>query len=277
VHYGPISHVFGERRSIAMRRMGTHQHVTSAMTGRSGRTLYGRIAARLYDHTSGNHSRMLASWICGATWLAQGRALDVGCGTGTLIRELGRSGWDCWGVDASLAMVDQARRRAGRSRVRVCDARRIQDRDAFALITAFGDVVNHIGTNAGLGTFLRRARRALQPQGHLIFDTLDPRDIDHHWSSYVEHTQRPGWSLVRKGRRTGKGRGEIAYEYFIRNRGGCWTRYAELHRLRAWQPRELEEMLQKAGLVLVKRLDADRLGALRASTVRWLIVARRAG
>jgi SAM-dependent methyltransferase len=43
--------------------------------------------------------------------LAPGRALDLGCGTGTNVSYLGRHGWEAIGVDASRQAIDAAQRK----------------------------------------------------------------------------------------------------------------------------------------------------------------------
>src|SRR5215211_6100679 len=48
--------------------------------------------------------------------LKQGRALDVGCGTGRAFRPLLRRGWEVRGCDLSPAMLERARQ-AGEGRV----------------------------------------------------------------------------------------------------------------------------------------------------------------
>ena len=49
--------------------------------------------------------------------VAPGRALDLGCGTGTNCIFLARHGWDAVGVDFSLLAIRRARRRARRAQL----------------------------------------------------------------------------------------------------------------------------------------------------------------
>jgi SAM-dependent methyltransferase len=49
----------------------------------------------------------------GPAALAPGRALDLGCGTGTNVRYLAEHGWDATGVDAESLALDVAREKVG--------------------------------------------------------------------------------------------------------------------------------------------------------------------
>jgi SAM-dependent methyltransferase len=61
----------------------------------------------------------LSALVEGPSALAPGRALDVGCGTGTQAVYLARRGWHVTGVDAVKRALAQARRRADAASVNV--------------------------------------------------------------------------------------------------------------------------------------------------------------
>jgi SAM-dependent methyltransferase len=61
----------------------------------------------------------LSMLVEGPTALAPGRALDVGCGTGTQAVYLGEHGWQVAGIDAVERALAQARHRAEAKRVQV--------------------------------------------------------------------------------------------------------------------------------------------------------------
>src|SRR4051812_9534156 len=70
------------------------------------------------------------------------RALDVGCGTGAMLRDF-PCGWTVSGCDYSAAALAYCRERGLRSLVR-CDATRLPYRsDSFEVLTAL-DVVEHL-------------------------------------------------------------------------------------------------------------------------------------
>jgi len=72
-----------------------------------------------------------------------GRALDLGCGTGTNVITLAKHGWDATGVDFALTAIRIARRKARKTKVevdlRVGDATKLDDlRGQFDLILDMG-------------------------------------------------------------------------------------------------------------------------------------------
>jgi SAM-dependent methyltransferase len=104
------------------------------------------------------------------------RILDLPCGYGRHAALLARRGFRVVGVDLSIAMLAEARRRSTegpRLRFRRRDMRRIAYREEFDavinLYTSFGYF-----TPAQNVTALRRMARALRPGGRLLVDHRDP-------------------------------------------------------------------------------------------------------
>jgi len=104
----------------------------------------------------------------------QRRLLDLGCGTGTLACEMAGRGWEVTGVDASPAMLERARAKAGERGVPVewvdGDVRRFRREGRFGLAVSFYDTLNHLLTNADLMRALRSANACLDRDGLLAFD-----------------------------------------------------------------------------------------------------------
>lgn len=87
----------------------------------------------------------LVELVEGASKLSPGRALDIGCGTGTESIYLARHGWDVTGVDMVPKALSIARRRAGEAKVSPRfvegDATRLRDfgvGDGYTLLVDFG-------------------------------------------------------------------------------------------------------------------------------------------
>lgn len=101
----------------------------------------------------------------------EGRALDVGCGSGRLLLDLQRRGFEVTGVDVSSAMIDASRSlllRAGSSslpHLSVGDIEKLSFKDAsFDLVVAAG-VIEYLADDDGA---LAEIRRVLKPGGVAI-------------------------------------------------------------------------------------------------------------
>lgn len=101
--------------------------------------------------------------------------LDVGCGTGTFGCLLAARGIEVTGVDPAEASIEVARRKPGADRVRWIHG------DATALpplqvdlATMTANVAQVFLTDEDWAATLTGIRRALKPQGRLVFETRDP-------------------------------------------------------------------------------------------------------
>ena len=101
----------------------------------------------------------------------RGLTLDVGCGEGRLTRELSGRGYDVVGVDASSALVDEARAvdRSGRYEVASIDALPFEDETAALALCV--NVLPHVHDLAGAAAELARV---LAPGASLLIGTIHP-------------------------------------------------------------------------------------------------------
>jgi len=107
--------------------------------------------------------------------------LEVGCGTGSVLRFLSqrRPALELCGADASDRAVELAARRAARARILRLDANQLPFDGEFDLAGAF-DVIEHLDDDVGA---LREMRRAVRPGGGvLVMVPQHPRL----WSRYDE-------------------------------------------------------------------------------------------
>lgn len=236
--------------------------------------MYGSAAAATYDELTGRHLRSVLRAVRGLG-VAKGPAIDVGCGTGALVRELRQRGFHSTGIDASPHMVRIANRIGPRGAYVVGDAAHFGGAGTCVLVTATFDVTNHLLTAPRLSKFFACAARALAPGGALLFDTVTPHDIDCNWEDYLHYTRRPSWRLVRTGRRVGPATGEIEYDFFVRSGRSSWRHHHEAHRLRAWSRAEIQRRLEVAGFRRIRCVDAATLRAPGRRCVRWLFTAHR--
>jgi SAM-dependent methyltransferase len=129
-----------------------------------------RYATRQTPWDSGRPSRELER-VLGEGWFAPGRALELGCGTGTNAIFLAARGFDVTAVDVASNAIEAARRTAAdagaRVRLEVADALNPPDLGpAFPLV--FDRGVYHVLREVNLEAFLRTLEKYSAPGGHYL-------------------------------------------------------------------------------------------------------------
>ena len=114
---------------------------------------------------------------------ADGRVLEIGCGTGRILLPIARAGCEITGLDGSRQMLERCRAKLGaessavQSRVKLVrnDMRSFDLGATLALVLAPFRVVQHLTTSDDQLRFLATVARHLAPGGRLIFDVFNPR------------------------------------------------------------------------------------------------------
>lgn len=180
-------------------------------------------------------------------------ALDCGCGTGSLMVELSRLGFDCSGVDASPEMLDLAFEKLTGEEIRphlMCQS--LPELDlygAYHVVFSSMDTVNHLLDKRDVKRFFRRLYNFVEPEGYFVFDLKDKSLF----SDLQQVEEGDGDLLIL--RRTFDGtyaRQEITVfhgdgEIYRRSDEEIWERW--------YDPAELRNILKKAGFSSVKTLS----------------------
>lgn len=181
--------------------------------------------------------------------VTEGLVVDLGCGSGQWARELLRAGYRVLGIDISEAMIGLAREKAPGAEFRVgslfeapippCDA-----------VTSVSEVLNYLldpeNEGRGLERVFRRVYGALRPGGVFVFDVLGPGQVP------PETTSR-GWSAgddwaVLNEKEEDRERGTMERRIVsFRKVGERYRRDEEVHRVRLYDPGEVEAKLDRAG------------------------------
>ena len=111
------------------------------------------------------------------------RILEVGCGTGRWLAELGRAGHAVFGLDLSRAMLSQARSqlKPGASDLACGRALRLPFPGRTFDLVYCVNALHHFG---GPRAFVAEARRLLRPGGALAVVGMDPRRSRDTWYLY---------------------------------------------------------------------------------------------
>lgn len=130
--------------------------------------------AQIYDALDPDRSD-LDAYLDMAREFGARRVLDIGCGTGTFALLLADHGFDVTAVDPALASLEVARAKSGAERV--CWLHGVAADvvpPQVDLVTMTANVAQAIADQHGWDQTLAAARRALRPDGRLVFETRDP-------------------------------------------------------------------------------------------------------
>ncbi len=151
-----------------------------------------REFAHRYDlHTPPGHYQHDHAFVIGEALRvapANCRLLDVGCGTGVLLEAAIAAGIDGHGIDASPEMVEVARRRLGKDRVRVQRMQEIAEENAEDLVCLISCTLHYCQTVVELDDVIRRCRNALRNNGELLVQVMS----DERMTGVINVDREPG-------------------------------------------------------------------------------------
>lgn len=181
------------------------------------------------------------------------RVLDLGCGSGLVLRALTDAGHDAIGVDLSSAMLSLARKTAPRARLMRGSLYEVP-LPRVDVVLAIGEPLNYLEEGQrprALAPFFRKVARALAPGGRFLFDVI---------------VDGPGPSLSRRSFACGEDWAvmvdtaeDAARATLVRDvtsfvkRGSAYQRTREVHRVRVLRASAICRSLRDAGFSVVMR------------------------
>lgn len=171
------------------------------MAEESAQGAYDSLAPVYDDFTASNDYEMwLGELLLPAAepfGLRVGKVLDIGCGTGRAFPPLLRRGWTVVGCDASIGMLEVAKRTYGpAAELFQADARRLPSCEGgpFDLVLALNDVVNCLIEDGDLERVFGGIESNLAPDGVAIFDTNTLSLFQQNFGSGLSHEMSiDGW------------------------------------------------------------------------------------
>ncbi|HEX9984572.1 MAG TPA: class I SAM-dependent methyltransferase, partial [Thermoanaerobaculia bacterium] len=203
--------------------------------------------------------------------------LDIACGTGMAVEFFRKEGWLATGIDASLPMLQLARKRA--PRLAAADFRALPFRRTFARITCLYDSLNHMTEKEQLVAAFHSIAGVMDEDSLFFFDVNHPDVYPAVWGMADPYVATGKDYLL-----------EIATSYRAREKmgralvtgwadiGGERIAIRETHHQRSYSEREITKALKEAGLepVEVKDFDPyDEAADLDAEGVKLFFICRK--
>ena len=244
---------------------------------------YGRFAG-VYDVFMDNvNYREWADYIIetlAQDGIRDGLVLELGCGTGTVTEMLADAGYDMIGVDDAEEMLSVAREKQDSEQILYLQ----QDMRSFELYgtvraeVSICDCMNYLLEEEDLLKTFQLVNNYLDPDGIFIFD----------FNTIYKYKEVMGDTVIAENREDCSFIWENYYdveeeinEYdltiFVQTQEDLFQRFTETHLQRGYTLEQMQEILQKAGLVFLKAIDVDTQGEVTEQTERICIIAREHG
>ena len=235
----------------------------------------------------------------GATrfWTAQllrsgGPALELACGTGKYLLPVAAAGVDIVGLDRSIPMLAEARRKSAALNLRIklvaADMRAFRLRSKFRSVLIAGNSLCHLLTNADLESCLSSVRNHLDPGSFLLIDVFVP-DV-----RLLSRDSRARFPFAHFRDPVDGGEVSVEYSHFYDpatqiNHVTTFTRRpaappglnarppmseeAGTLTMRMYFPQELEALLRHSGFEILQKFGGYGEEPFRADSQKQLIIA----
>ena len=212
--------------------------------------------------------------------ITDGLICELGCGTGYVTTRLSKAGYDMIGVDDAEEMLSVAREKQDSEQILYLQ----QDMRSFELygtvraVVSICDCMNYLLEEEDLLKTFQLVNNYLDPDGIFIFD----------FNTIYKYKEVMGDTVIAENREDCSFIWENYYdveeeinEYdltiFVQTQEDLFQRFTETHLQRGYTLEQMQEILQKAGLVFLKAIDVDTQGEVTEQTERICIIAREHG
>ena len=236
------------------------------------REWFGREYLAVYPHRDRQEARRAVRLLDSVAALGSGaRVLDLACGAGRHLAELGRANRWAAGLDLSAPMLEAARSAAPDAALARGDMRRIPFASGvFDGVTSYFTSFGYFDDEAEDRAVLGEVRRVLAVDGVFLLDFLN--------AAYVRANLRSEDRMTVAGRtvtlrRRLVDRGRVVEKRIAIATGGKAAKREFVERVRLHRPDDLETMLQDAGLVPRVRFGGYDQAPFQPESPRCIVLA----
>lgn len=241
------------------------------------------IFSRFYDSLTDNveyekradyFCRLLS--LCGITG---GILLDLGCGTGSMSIEMAKRGFDVIGVDSSVGMLNEARRKCFESGKDILLLNQnMQEIDLFGTVDAaicVLDGINHLSSSDEVKRTFEKVSLFMNPGGIFAFDvnTLFKHEKILADNAFIYELDGM-FCTWQNSFNQGDGSVDIDLDFF-EEEDGVYYRSSESFTERAYELDEIKQWLEDAGFEITGIYDDMTLESIKPDTQRAVFSARK--
>ena len=223
------------------------------------------LFARIYDRLMGDFTAPRVwrnfCFLCRRYGIRFRSTADIGCGTGTFLRQLWYPGLVAYGIDGSPAMLRIARQKNSHTDIDFFrqDIRRLQLPMPVDLITCNQDTLNYLLDAGQVREVFKHCHNHLATGGHLVFDMIrGMHDDDHRPRQVSQEIRMPGIKTLWQSAWLPKRRASVVrMQYWIKTAAGQPMHATEIHRQRWYGRLETAALLNHTGFELLGIHNAE--------------------
>ncbi len=210
--------------------------------------------AEIYDHVMGHIDfKKWALFILNSGFPNKipSRALDLGCGTGSLFTYFPAMTYKV-GMDISSEMIATANKNYPSAKFQLGDIRNFQFDSAFDLITCNHDTINYLTSVGELEQHFASIWNNLSDNGYYFFDVSSERNLTENFHDKIFRETIGNTFFIWENSYDQINKEIISSLYFGINDENGFTEFREVHKQRYFSNDEIKSALDKSGLQLLK-------------------------
>lgn len=217
--------------------------------------------------------------VLAAYGITSGLALDLGCGTGKMLRLMAGAGFDMIGIDQSVDMLEVARDQSPEGCLYLNqDMREFELYGTVRAIVSVCDSINYITDPRDLVQTFKLVNNYLDPGGIFIFDVNTEYKYRYGIGDTVIAEDREDVSFIWYNEYDEEDHiNEISLRVFVREQGGLFRKFEEDHLQRGYTMEEVIEALHESGLEYLASYDGYSDRKADSKSERIVFVAREQG
>lgn len=208
--------------------------------------------------------------------------VDLGCGTGTLTELLYEKGYDMIGVDNSDSMLLIAMDKRAKSGSEILyllqDMRELELYSTVGTIVSVCDSVNYILEEEELLEVFSLVNNYLYPGGIFIFDFNTEYKYKEVIGDTVIAENRDNCSFIWENYYDDEDAiNEYQLTIFVKEDDERFRKFCENHFQKGYTKEKIISLLERAGMEVLKTIDADTENEVTKTSERILVIAREKG
>ncbi len=179
------------------------------------------------------------------------RALDLGCGTGSLFKYFPATTLKV-GMDISPEMIHAAKLNYPTAEFKVGDIRDFKFDSRFDLITCNHDTLNYLTARQDLDKHFTSIRNNLSDNGYYFFDVSSELNLTQNFHDRIFRETIGNTLFIWENSYDEKKKEIISSLYFATDDENGFHEFKEVHKQRYYSNDEIKHSLEKNGLTLLK-------------------------